>query len=728
MFIDGIKAVLTDSSETKVWRFRRDTGSRRHLCAVWAQARDQEIMRASIRWALFAVRDARLKAALVHLTDSNGETWIFDRQVDQFRCFRNRQLFDGRWDVCLKELFKDYMMPGAGESLNLGACLREFELRFDGQGLLALPQQRSLQRPSSWEKVGLERMTQARQSLENFWGQAIFQQAQDLPGILDFGDGMARRVHVLQQQKRDVDKVFQQLDRIDNHVCHRLEYEVELLAKIEAVAQPLMDPGKSPRVLQDRLREIESELQQLCDRWGIKSLPPVEPDQDWTQILSVLTRYLACDKLEKATRKSLHDARSNFKPVYEEYRKSIIRFLQNDKDLIRELEHCLQELNQHVRLAAAEQEKQRDNLAGKLNKLLGLAQLDNHVKTEGSALGPHSLDQARGAVNQCLKDMARLYGEIEHNEGSHEQNFKELEGRYEKILAEYGKAREQWLALAKEVGLSPDIGVKGLVEWINQLSRVQTLHQRRVKLQEELQEQRAQIKTLVLLLADWRTHTGSQKPGSPDPATALSEARNVLLYAEKKREQLQSLRALDSKLEAYQGLKQKLDRDSEAVQQRWQQGLEHWKLPSRDLSLDLWEPVSRAGREYMLLEQLFKEVHKPLRDAQVFGPEAMDGPLTIYTSRESKLDNRERLQILQWIEHADDGSLGLILTEDKLLFEMLTKMGLSRVEFQEEKSVEGAASAGVSPKPSKPVISDRARAALEVFAQKQGVVTRNPST
>ncbi len=726
MFIDGIKAVVSDGSATKVWRFRNDTGVRRHFCVVLAHPNDQSLIRASIRWCLFAIKDSRLKAALVHLTDSNGETWIFDRQGDQFRCFRNRQLFDGRWDVCLKELFRDYAPIGTDEPLALQQWGREFELRMDAEGLLAIPQQKGMVRSSPWERTGLERMTAHRQVLEAYWGGEIFSSRVDLGGLFDFGDGVSRRLHAMQQQSRDVDKVFQQMDRIDSHLCRRLEVEVELLGKIEALASPLMDPAKTPRVLQERLREIDTELQALCERWGIKSLPPVTPDQDWSVVLQALTRYLACDKLEKAARKTLHDARTHLRPAYEEYRKSIMGFLQNDKDLIRELENCLKELNEHVRLAASEQEKNRDNLAGKLNKLLGLGHLDAGLKSEGSALGPHSLDQARSAVNQCLQDISRLYGELENNQGSHDSRYQELEERYEKILSEFGKAREQWLQMAKDVGISADIGVKGLVEWIQQQSRIQTLHHRRVRLQDEIQDQRAQLKTLLLLLADWRTHTGSQKPGTPEIATALSEARNVLLYAEKKREQLAKLKAVESTFDAYQAIRLKLDRDREAISKRWAQGLEHWGLSPRALDLEGWDSMVKAGREYILLDQIFREVHKPLRDGQIFGPTALDGPLAIFTFKNQPNDSRTRGILLQHVEHADDGGLGLLLTEDRALFEMIRKLGVSYGELVEEKLVEGgsAPTSSTSRSTQKPLVSDRARAALEVFAQKQVTVSR----
>lgn len=718
MLIDGIKAFPMEASEARIWRFRYDQGAHRNLCVVNAKASDQELIRSTIRYALFGLREPTLKGGIVHLTDSNGEAWIFDRQGEQFRCFRNRQIFDGRLDVCLKEIFKDYISPQAAETAVLSSCLREFDISYDGQALYALPQLRGQARSTAWERAGAARLSESHRRLGDALGLRKPLARSQLEQLLPFGENLHLRLHTNQQQQREIEKTFAQLSRIDVQLASRLEQELALIDRMRTVAEPLLDPAKSPRLLQERLSEIETELEEICSKWQIQKIPSSEPEIDWGHALQALTRYLACDKLEKAARKSIHDARTLIKPVYDGYRQSVGRFLQSDRALIQELETCLNELGEHIRQAVFEQERQKDNIAGKLNKLLGLNQLDGDRARGESCLGPHSLELSRAAVNQCLQAVGRLYSELEQNQTEHDGKFQELEQRYERILAEYGKAREQWQVVSKQLGLAMDIGVRGFVTWMNQHGKLAILHQRRLKLQEDIQDYRSHLKTLAQLLEDWRLHTGSQKSSKLDnSAVILAEARGVLQYADKKRTQLEKLRALSSQFEAYQQIKSKVESDLKLIQDRWLEAMSHWGLPAKSLDAETWDKVAKAGREVLLLEALQHESSKPLKNEQIFSSEALDTPLTFYLWKDPQQGNKARILLLQQVELADDAGLGLIFTEDGALAEMLSKLGLGRALLLEAKP-EAAHQSAV--KPQKTLVSEKARAALEVFATKQG--------
>ncbi len=723
MFIEGIKAFPVESNDAKMWRFRYDQGQHRNLCVVQASASEQDLIRGALRLALFNLRDPKLKGAIVHLSDSNGDTWIFERQTDQFRCFRNRQLFDGRLEVCLKELFKDYAGIPSDESSPLAPCIKEFALSFDGQALFANQHSRFPGRSSAWEKAGQQRLESNRKILESSLTGTKSLNNSQLSQILPFGDTLSKRLHSIEQQAREVEKTFEQLSRIDIQLIGRLEQERALIEKIKVVSDPLLDPAKSPRILQERLKEVEAELQEICERWQIQNLPTTDPDVDWGLALQALTRYLACDKLEKAARKSIHDARTLIKPVYDTYRASVGRFLQHDRGLIQELETCLNELGEHVRQAGIEQDRQRDNIAGRLNKLLGLTPGDGDRTKGESCLGPHSLELSRAAVNQCLQAVGRLYSELEQNQGEHDGKFLELEGRYEKIVLEFGKSRDQWITVAKQLELSPEIGVKGLVTWMNQQGKLSMLHQRRLRLQDEIQEYRSQLKTLAQHLEEWRSHTGSQKSSRLDHSgVILTEARAVLQYADKKKSQLLKLQVVASKYEAYQQIKAKIEQDRQLVQNRWREAMVAWNLPQRSLESETWEKITQAGREIMLLENLLHESSKPLKNEQIFSSDALDMPLAFYIWKEPTLANKARILLMQQVEHADDSGLGLIFTDDVTLGEMLIKMGLGRTQMVESKP---EAVSTPPPKPQKTLVSEKARAALEVFATKQGGSTRN---
>lgn len=720
MFIDGIKAVPNDSAEVKIWRFRYDQAQHRNLCVVAVPPAEQALLRAALRLALFGIRDAGLKAALVQITDNSGDSWVFERQGEQFRCFRARQFFDARPEHCLQELFKDYL-PAERQSSAAAVFMKEYDLSFDGSSIEARPSLGQQPRLSSWERAGMQKKEAHQLALAEALGMKQPLSRAQISEILTFGESLSRRLLAIQQQTQEIDKTFHQLSRIDVQLASRLEKEVALINQISTVAEPLLDPAKNPRILYERQKEVEAELEELLQKLklSIESLPLPEPAVDWSLVLQALTRFLASDKLEKAARKSLHDAKNQLKPAFDEYKAAVGRFLQYDRHLIQELETCLKELDEHVRLGAIEQEKQRDNIAGKLNKLLGF-DLDKG-RPEGG-LGPHTLELSRAAVNQCLHHLGRLYSELEQNQGEHDHRLQDLEQRYEKIQAEATKAREQWQSLSRQLQLPAEIGVRDLLAWINQRGRIALLSQRRLQMQEEMQEQRQQHRQLGQLLEEWRTHTGSQKSVKLDQSlTILAEARALLQYADKKKSQLKKLEAVSSKLEAYQQIKAKLTQDLELVQDRWRQALSSWGLPLQALELESWEKIARVGRELLLLEELFEVSSKPLKNEMIFAAEALEAPLTFYHFQESSQGNKARLQLLQQVELADDAGLALIFTSDKVLIDMLLKLGLARCQALEPK-----AEAPQAAPATKPLMSEKARAALEVFASKQSSSSRSP--
>ena len=719
MFIDGIKALPNDGNDAIVWRFRYDRGIHRNICVIHATPADQDLLRSALRYAVFGLHTPRIKAATVQISDNNGDTWVFERQAEQFRCFKNRQFFDGRLETCLNAVFKDYR--SSDDKLDPHHMMRDYDLNFDGQTLSALPSHAS-HRLSPWERAGRERIQFNERVLEQSLGLGKQLSRGQLEQLLGYGDGLCRKQFALVQQQREIEKVFGQLQQLDHRLAAKLEQETELLQKIANLAEPLLDPSKNPRILAERLKEVTAELEELCTKWGVQQLPQPEIQVDWGQALQVLTRSLACENLEKSARKSLHDAKHMLRPVYDSYRQSIRGFLELDQELIKELEACLSELKQHVHLATAEQEKNKDNLASKLNKLLNLGQLEQGA----SNLGPQTLEQSRQAVNQCLHLIGQLYGELEQNREIHDQQLAELEQRYEKILADANKAREQWQVICQQLGLPLDTSLKSLVNGMNHYSKISILHQRRLRLEEEIQEFRQQGRALAKLLEEWRTLTGSQKSTRLDQLTmVLAEARGVLQYADKKKAQLLKLQALGSKLEAYQQMKGKVEADLSLIQRRWEQVLDHLEIARKPFDGGQWEKMAQALRENLLLDQLLSDANKPLKNEQIFAAEALDAALTFYVWKENAQGNKARLQILQHVEYADDAGMAFILTTDEALVELLLKIGVGRGQRVETKSEPSVPPATAPGKAQKPLISEKARAALEVFAAKQSGGSRN---
>ncbi len=718
MFIEGMKIILQDGETPRLWRFRNDQGMHRNICVIGAPSDDRQLLMAALRWGFGGPKDSRIKAALIHLTDNDGDTWVIDRSGEQFRCFKNRQAFDGRPDFCLKEMFKDFMPNQAGESASLSDVLREYDLHYDGSGLHAHMRQPGRNRKSLVERQGAARAEELRQNLQSMLGLEQGPTRVQIEQLLQHGEGLMRRCFGLKQQAREIGGVSTHLSQLDTSLSSKLGQELQELEQIRQIAEPLFEPARSPKILKERLKEIDQQLQELCERLDIKALPLAESDVDWAMVLQSLTRYLACDKLEKSARKSVQDARSMIKPAYDEYRVSVSRFLQIDRDLIRELELCLNELGEHVRRSEFEDGKHKDGLAGKLNKLLGWQAKEGEQPGQPAPSAAQQLDLSRSAVNLCLNQIGKLYGDLERHAELHDEKLNDLDERYEKVVAEYGKAREQWLAISRKVQIPAETSLRSLINYINNYSKITILYQRRVKIEDELQNFRAQVKTLGRLLVEWRTHTGSQKSVSLEHShMILTEARGLLQYVAKKREQLQKIRAIESKQEALSQLRDRIEQDFTHVSSRWRKLLEQIGWSDRPLPTDQWGQIQAAAIEWLSLDRLLAEGSKALKNEHIFASETLDHPLIVYHWKTDAHGNKGRIALLQQLELADDTGLALLLTEDSALVEMVQKLGVSVGTPGVPKA---PVAQPVAQKPSKTVVSEKARAALEIFATKQG--------
>lgn len=711
MFIDGIKVIPSDASEAKVWRFRNEQGAYKHLCALACARQDQDLLRGALAFALFGTRATQVRHALVALTDDNGDAWIFERSEEQARCLKNRQLVDTKNDKHLKELFADYI-PFEGE-VSWGSMLRVLDISADGEGLVASGMKNGKRSP--WEQLSVERAEGLQKSIRKFWG--------EVPDLrlgmkfLPIGEGFLKRRATLDEHAKDVAKVFQQIETIDPVLLRKFDQELEIVTQIRYCCEPLSVPSRNPKLLTDRLAEVEKEIEAIKDDLSKAQLFIPELDCDWSMVMQALTRFLGCDRLEKAARSSLQDARERLRPVYDSYRQQIAAFLEHDRDLIRGLEVSLQELDAHVQRNG---ERQRPNLSNKLNKLLGFQPGDATPSVDAE----EGLGRARAIVNRCLTEIARLYAELEGQSSLHEQKLADFEARYEQIAKEYNRAREHWATVAKECGLPADIGLRQLMGALNQYSRLSVLQQKRSRCVEELQEHRGQLRQLAALLESWRTHTGSQKSlPLENPNVILAEARGVLAYADKKEGQWKKLKALESQLEAYRNIKGRIKADADRLDQLWRQALAEVSLPYISLDADGWDACLRELRELAMIEGLREQAYQPLRNEKIFAEAVFDVPFVLYSWKDATLGNKARLQLLQQIEQTSPFGWALILCEDQTLVEMMQKMGLShgarltpKVQGKASEKAPEAARADIA----KPLISDKARSALEVFAAKQG--------
>lgn len=714
MFIDGIKVIPEGGSEPRLWKFRNPQGAYKHLCVLACEADDAALIKQAITYALFAGKAPKVRSVLLALTDDNGDAWIFERSQDNFRCLKNRQLLDVRSDAPQRELFQDFIPLDPKSAFSWLELSRAFDLSTTGLDILAESDRDKAQRRSAWEQLAIDKSNSAKISLDRFWGKAV-----DLDLVAKFlpvGEAFARKHASIQDQSKSLAKIFQQVDAVDAGLMRRLEQELELIEQIRRLAEPLMGAAKSPKNWHEKMYQVEVEKQRLEEAIRDQAMPIPEDEVDWGHVLQVLSRSLACDRLEKTARSSLNEAKEKISPIYQSHRKAVQSFLENDQDLIKTLESCLHELDASLH-RSNEAHGGKGNLAHKLNKLLGFNPAEP-LKLKSDVEAQDGLDDARALVNQVLHHIGHLYTQLETSASVHDEKLSDFEGRYEQIAQEYAKSKDQWNTLAQNLGLNPETSVSHLILSINLYSQLSALRFRSQKLAEEYGDYKAHIRSLVTLIEQWRSHTGSQKSLSLDlPNVVLAEAKGVMSYADKKLAQVKKLRSIEAQIEAYRHMKSRIAEDSERIETKWKATLEELSLPIVTLSSEELTKSLQTARELIQFESIRRQTQQALKNEQIFAEPVFDAPLVFYTWAEPASSNKVRLQFLSLIEQSQPHGWALILCQDQGLVEMMQKLGLSHGQKIAAKPAEPKAP--VAPQ-VKPLISDKARSALEIFASKQG--------
>lgn len=714
MFIDGIKVIPEGGSEPRLWKFRNPQGAYKHLCVLACEADDAELVKQAIAYALFGTRAPKVKGVLLALTDDNGDAWIFERSADSIRCLKNRQLLDVRNDAPQRDLFQDFLPFDTKTAFSWNELVRSFELTWSGLDILAETGRDKSQRKSAWEHAAQERSTEARDQIERAWGTHLeMQQIEKLP---ELGEIFLRKQSSFEDQHKLIAKLFGTVDQVDTGLMRKLEQELEIIEQIRRIAEPLMHAAKSPKNWQDKMHQVEVDKQRIEEAIHQQAMPVPEGDVDWGHVLQVLSRSLACDRLEKSARASLQDAKDKLTPIYTAHRAAVQSFLLHDRDLIKTLESCLHELDAAVHISQ-EQGSKRGRLGGKLNKLLGFnPQEPLTLKFQVSA--EDGIDEARALVNQVLHQIGLLYNQFETHKSVHEEKLSDFQNRYDQIASEYAKSREQWQSLAESLGIQADTSVSHLILSINLYSQLSALRLKSARLAEEYADYKSHIRSLVSLIESWRGHTGSQKSLSLDhPNGVLSEARSIVSYQDKKLVQLKKLRGIEAQIETSQLMRARLLQDGERITAKWKAALAELKLPERALTSTITQASFQAARDFLAFESLRVKSQVALKNEQIFSESVFNAPLVFFACGESNLSNKSRLQLLQCIEQSIPHGFGMIFSTDRALVDMMQKMGLSHGQRIAVKPLEVRETAS---QPTKPLISDKARSALEIFATKQG--------
>jgi len=725
--INAIKYKIA-GQDTKAWRFAPPTGPRKNLLCFAGTADDTQVFHQALVYGLTGQNPHQLiQDVAIYLADNAGHTWVIQRHGDQLKLQRNGTPVDGDIKGTLLATLLD-LDVGDERDDSIMDIIRSFDLSVDGDNMLAIPRRPANQKGWGIITIAQERSTQILEKASLFFGANTVVDEKILLSFYRTNEPVYLAWMELQKQKDELAQEIAKAGTHDPQIIHKLENEVSIMERLQQAATPLLDPAQSPQVLKEKMIKVEGELRALCEKHQITTLPMADHAVEWEKIIDVLSRLEALGRMEKATDKAFGQVEDSIVPLFEAYLKEVESVIRHDNQITLELDSCLNNLTQQIREEEPEPEPEEEP-SGWMKRIQGFLPIlhGEHDDTAGRSRYDSPvkrLEKIRAAVNTVLIRMGELHGNFEDARKMVGDPFANMKERREKLSYEYEKLKKTWEQLCGKYQLPPDINLKTLLALINNLGRIGLLWTERENLQGKILDQKARMQQLPKLIEDWRQNTGSQKETPLDTtAIILSEARGIIQYYDKKKSQLDRMKAMAQQTAGQQFLKSYVQGRQDHLRTEWQRHCQLMALPVLSLESKNWVELFRMAKELESLSVILSESQKPLKNQQIFSERALETPLTAYIWGRSCGTPQNRLKLLQYLEEAPASGLVMLMIDDSDLAEIIKKFGIAwamDIRAQSPSAASGAQARTVKPQTTGPtkrpgLMSDRAKAALEAL-------------
>ena len=733
MFLNGIKFTINQPQATAhAYRFSVTSGRYRNMICFSGSPERFHHFRAALIFGLLGEEHEHVKQSIIYCSDDNGDHWIVDRAATRLKVFRNKMELESS---TAEHLFLSALLELSPDDLELeDARSRLISLidlhcrdgKYYGRNLR---DQNHAGRHNFMEE--LNRLVEPqKKSVRQFLGLDSDLEPEQYRLLAQGLDQMVAQwqLNELQLQNQKVPTEVHSDMRMER--IARLKEELRILETLEQLSQVFNDPAKSPTVLRERLDQVEDRLRRLRTEHRLASLDRFAEEVDWEKLLSIYCRYKAYEKLERFFRLISHRAENRYQPLADRYLESMQEFIRSDRKILSELEQTLSGLTQCIQQATQKpvtpQVKKR-GVAAWIDKIVDAnsSQSDTVVNdSEDQNIWQDLLEDSRSLVNKVLRILGKLQSDFDISRQSSDEGLQDLLLRQEKIVAEYGRARAQWLEASKALHLDPNVNLKDIISLLRNLSEIQKLLGDRDQIQEGLNTYRSKLSLVREELRAWYQVTGSAKDSNlAQPSMILRELKTILSYQNKKKFQLSKLEneqiTLEARTEIYRGMIQ-VKRD---LLYRWRQHFSSLSLEAPDFcqaDLPLFcDSINKISALYSCLRA--DEAPREFRDW--LEHLSLDTPMTIFQIPRSTLSESERSEFLMNLQFASPHGHALILSQDPLITESMKSVGiscaseidLSQASRGAERSKPLSSKSLTHQEPPRKILSERAQAALELF-------------
>jgi hypothetical protein len=600
----------------------------------------------------------------LQVSDDAGDTWVIHRQGEQVRYLRNGEAAGSAAATAFAQALLDLDGAATDAALEIDVT----QVASDKHGLYG--------RPYAQE-------TTTRDQLRDVLGRQIADLAGEAGKTLGTAElanpktlaRLAKHLEPLSAEYRELMRQWRELDldgkaaREDGAQIPKLREEIELGRELAKVAAPLLEPGASIKNMQETLAKVDAAIAEICAACGLERLPGAGETRDYRKALEAVSRLEAAEKLIRATQAVRKHCEQRIEPVFKSYLVAVEGAMASDRQIAGELESCLATLDLKLRTkpAAGADAAARKNWFERFKT----------QKTEAEPeLGDplHDLETGRMAIEYALSRLGALGGDIEDAKRQQESALHAVDAALEELVRNYGRLKEHWASLAKQLNLAADLSLTQLLRIIGYHGKLVTLTQQRDEIRERIKQFSARHAGLERLVVRWRETTGSQKLTSlKTPGILLTEARDVVRYLEAKERKLAQLEETVDSQKAFSTLKSFMKGRRRQLETAWQQvfvdnGLamlppDHAYLP------ELFKRASLVKALALAHGTVSKDARQPL-----FKTGGKTG-VAIYIWDAESAENQQKLELMKCLEQAELSGLCLVVAADAHVANLLQGLG-----------------------------------------------------
>ena len=674
MRISAIKFSTHTDSEPTIYRFVPKAGQRSNLyCHLGHPENLKNVIKAIQCCLCSEPQEAGVfRSVQLQLIDESGNVWTIEQKGEKRNYYQNDKVIEGDIRTTQLGALLDWDTGDDNTHKNPDP-FKFFELAIKGNEISALPTTTPLSGTGSISRIALDK---SRELIHLMKEQCPSFPDMSTCDIIPLMDELIA-LHFKWQQTQGLAKATKSelgFSKVDQSAVDALEKEIALIERIRKVADPLLDPANTLSHVKDKLTQTEERITVLAEKMGGDYSQKDFTQLNWDELIKHFTRFKAKEIIIREMGQATNKIKGEIDPLVEEITSTISGLLDNDTQVISELKDCLKRVRKSGATPSTQEAENRGLFARLRPKAKNVETLESRIQEGPSVIiGTDEL-----ALEYGLARLSELRLSLRRIRPVVDKSMANLNGYYEKLVGEHGKTRTEFEKYVKDNNLPPMGDMRQIFAFLSLCAELSHLKTTRDQLSHQLENNKVAFRELEELIIKWRALTGSQKATSLDRySLILGEAKGIISYLEQKTARLEKFRRVIIQNGVIQSLFKQFKNSLSEVTTAWeslQQSAGFSPFSIDDAGLSFFFKKYQEIRPYVT--QIGRQT-SAFYGAQIFSSTTLDAPLSVFVLAHDNLNNTLRIRLLEYLEQAPPSGLGILLTSDPALMEMLQRIGIS---------------------------------------------------